>query len=76
MPPGVSGSWKRIAMPRGLPFGSESGRVGKPVEEEKRARRGVEGRVKCGARERSAAAGVGVKRPVRRMPLAWTGGRG
>jgi hypothetical protein len=72
--PSRSGSWKRTARPRGLPLGSLSGRAGMPVEEEKRARSGVEGWVKCGARERAAAEGVGVKVPVRRMPLAWTGG--
>jgi hypothetical protein len=49
---------------------------GRPVEEEKRARRGVEGREKCGALERVDAWGVGVKLPLRRRPLAWAeGGR-
>lgn len=65
-----SGRWKRMARPRGLPFGSESGRRGMPVEELKRARIGVVGRVKWAARERDEAAGVGVKVPVRRMPFA------
>jgi len=71
---GSGARWKRRARPRGLPFGLESGREGMPVEEEKRARRGTEGRVKCGAREREEAVGLGMKVPVRRMPFAWTGG--
>jgi len=69
---------KRIASPRALAFGSLSGRVGRPVLLEKRARMGVEGLWKCGAVESEAAAAVGVKVPVRRMPRAWTvwGGAG
>lgn len=69
--PLTSGSWKRNAMPRGLPLGSVSGILGVPVEEEKRTMMGVEGAVKCGAELRSEAAEVGVKVPVRRWPLAW-----
>ena len=41
-----SPSWNRIAIPRGLEVGSVSGMVGRPVEEEKRIVRGVEGEVK------------------------------
>lgn len=44
-----------------------------PVEEERRARRGVEGEWKWGAVERWAARGVGVNVPVRRRPFAWAG---
>lgn len=50
-----------------------SGIVGRPVEEEKRIVRGVEGRVKWGAFEREGARGEGWKVPVRRMPFAWRG---
>jgi hypothetical protein len=46
-----------------------------PVEEEKRARTGTKGRLKCGAAERVDACGVGVNVPVRRRPFAWTWGR-
>lgn len=42
-----------------------------PVEEEKRARIGVDVLVKCGAEESFEAVGVGVKVPRRRRPLAW-----
>jgi hypothetical protein len=48
--------------------------AGRPVEVEKRARRGVVGSVKCGALLRRPADGVGVKVPVRRWPFAWAGG--
>lgn len=61
----------RTANPRGLALGSVSEILGRPVEEEKRASTGVEGRVKCGALERVEAWGVGVKVPRRRRPLAW-----
>ena len=71
---GCVGSKNRTAKPRGLALGSVSGIWGRPVEEEKRARMGVEGRVKCGALERVEARGVGVKVPRRRRPLAWAGG--
>jgi hypothetical protein len=64
----------RTASPRGLALGSVSGICGRPVEEEKRARRGVEGSVKCGAQERVEARGVEVKVPLRRRPLAWAEG--
>lgn len=68
--PSEEGRWKRRAMPRGLALGSVSGMAGRPVEEEKRTVMGVEGEVKCGADVRLAAAGVGVKVPVRRWPFA------
>jgi hypothetical protein len=68
---GGVGSKYRTANPRGLALGSVSGICGRPVEEEKRARRGVEGRVKCGAQERVEASGVGVNVPRSRRPLAW-----
>lgn len=42
----------------------------RPVEDEKRARIGVLGFVKWGAKDREAALGVGVKVPRRRRPLA------
>lgn len=64
-------SRKRRAKPRGLALASESGIRGRPVELEKRARRGVEGEVKCGAVERVRAVGEGWKVPRRRRPLAW-----
>jgi hypothetical protein len=44
--------------------------VGKAVAFEKRTRTGVEGVLKWGAVESFSASGVGVKVPVRRMPLA------
>lgn len=65
-----------MARPRGWALGSVSGIWGRPVEEEKRRVRGVEGWVKCGAVVRVEARGVGVKVPVRRVPRAWAGGRG
>jgi hypothetical protein len=67
----VERRWKRIAMPRGLALGSVSASRGKPVEEEKRIVRGVEGAVKCGAEVKEEASGVGMKVPVRRWPFAW-----
>jgi len=48
-----------------------SGICGRPVEEEKRARTGVEGELKCGAQERVEASWVGWNVPRRRRPLAW-----
>lgn len=48
--------------------------AGRPVELEKRARRGVLGRLKWGAELSLAASLVGVKVPVRRWPFAWAGG--
>ena len=60
-------------MPRGLEVGSVSGMVGRPVEEEKRIVRVVEGEVKWGAFERVEARDEGVKLPVRRIPFAWRG---
>jgi hypothetical protein len=65
---------KRTANPRGLALGSVSEIWGRPVEEEKRARRGVVGRVKWGALERGEGWWVGVKVPLRRRPLAWAEG--
>lgn len=47
--------------------------AGRPVEVEKRARRGVDGRAKWGAELSLAALSVGVKVPVRRWPFAWAG---
>lgn len=43
------------------------------MEEEKRARRGVLGDVKCGADESVEAFGDGVNVPLRRRPLACAG---
>lgn len=67
--------WKRIARPRGEAEVSVSGTEGRPVEEERRARIGVDGVepvvLKWGALESWEARGVGVKWPVRRIPLAW-----
>jgi hypothetical protein len=57
-------------MPRDSVFGSVSGMVGKAVAFEKRTRTGVDALLKCGAAESSAAAGVGVKVPLSRIPLA------
>ena len=68
---GGVGSRNRTAKPRGLALGSVSGMCGRPVDEEKRASRRVEERVKCGALERVEARGVGVNVPLRRRPLAW-----
>jgi len=66
----------RTANPRGLALGSVSEICGRPVEDEKRARMDVEGKVKCGTQERVEASVVGVKVPLRRRPLAWAeGGR-
>jgi hypothetical protein len=73
-PEGEGGRWKRTARPWGRVSGEVSGMWGSPVEVLKRARRGTEGRVKWGAVERVEARGVGVKVPVRRVPLAWAGG--
>lgn len=47
--------------------------TGRPVEEEKRARRGVLGELKWGALERVEAFWDGVKVPLRRRPLACAG---
>jgi hypothetical protein len=64
------GSWKRRPKPWGRDGGAVSGIAGRPVEVEKRARRGVDGRLKWGAELSLAASLVGVKVPVRRLPFA------
>lgn len=61
---------KRMAMPRGSPFGSVSGSFGRPVEDEKRTVTGVEVLLKCGATDREDASLVGVKVPLSRIPRA------
>lgn len=50
--------------------------TGIPVEEEKRAVKGVEEALKWGAEERVEARGVGVNVPFRRRPFAWAIGGG
>jgi hypothetical protein len=60
-----------MAMPRGLALASVSAIWGKPVEEEKRMVRGVDGALKWGAEVKEEASGVGTKVPVRRWPFAW-----
>src|SRR5271154_2825592 len=61
---------KRIALPRDSVIEYVSGMLGKAVAFEKRTRTGVEGLLKWGAEESFAASGVGVKVPLRRIPLA------
>lgn len=68
--PSRGGSWNRTAKPWGRDGGAVSGMAGRPVEVEKRARRGVDGRVKWGAELSLAASLVGVKVPVSRWPFA------
>jgi hypothetical protein len=60
-------------MPRGSAFGSLSGISGTPVESENLTVTGVEACTACCARVSDAAALDGVKVPVNKMPLAWTG---
>lgn len=64
--------WKRRPRPRGLAPPSVSAILGRPVDDENRAVRGVEGVLKWGALLSEAAAGVGVKVPRSRWPFAWT----
>ena len=61
---------KRIARPRGLASAALSGIIGRPVELEKRAVTGVDGRETCGALVRDKASGAAVKEPVSISPLA------
>jgi hypothetical protein len=46
---------------------------GRPVEFEKRRVREVDAFWNCGALDSFEASGVGVKVPLRRMPLPWAG---